>query len=286
MTTPKILAMIYSKLLTTLYGLRFGPPVETPEAEAAALVLIADGVGGFELTSFGLRHVVGQGGGPELVRAVPWGHGWGRWHADLTNIPNQRAGARAVADRVLAWREAHPDRPAYLVGKSGGTGIAVGALELLPAGSVEAAFLLAAALSPTYDLTRALRAVGREIVAFWSPLDVIILGAGTWLFGTMDRVHSVGAGLVGFRPPDDLDAAGRALYAAKLRQVRWTPEMVASGHLGGHAGTDNPAFLRRYILPLLRAGAANPAPEPPRGSSPPPAASINPSVGATTPGPP
>ena len=54
--------MIYSKLLTTLYGLRFGPPVAVPEADAEALVLIADGVGGFDLTSYGLRHVVGQGG--------------------------------------------------------------------------------------------------------------------------------------------------------------------------------------------------------------------------------
>lgn len=275
--------MLYSKLLTTLYGLRFGPPAEVPEAAAEALVLIADGVGGFDLTSYGLRHVVGRRGGPQLVQPVAWGHGWGRWHADLSNVANQRAGARAVAERVLAWRAAHPDRPAFLVGKSGGTGIIVMALEELPEGSVEAAFLLASALSPAYDLTRALRAVGREMVAFWSPLDVIILGAGTWLFGTMDRVHTVGAGLVGFRPPAGLDAAGLDLYRRKLRQVRWSREMMITGNLGGHAGTDHPAFLRRYVVPLLRAGAANPAAEAPRGSSPPPAAPIRNGVGATSP---
>ena len=266
--------MLYSKLLTSLYQMRYGEPVAVAAADAAALVLIADGVGGFELTSVGLRHVVGQGDGPELVRAVPWGHGWGRWHADLSNVANQRAGARAMADRVRAWREEYPERPAFLVGKSGGTGIVVGALEALPAGAVEAAVLLSAAISPRYDLSRALRAVSREVVVFWSPFDVVILGVGTWLFGTMDRVHSVGAGLVGFRTPPDLDAADSELYRTKLRQVRWTRSMISSGNFGGHAGTDHPAFLRKYVVPLLRKVAADPAAGPPRGSSPLVASSI------------
>ena len=259
--------MLYSKLLTTLYGLRYGEPVAVAEAEAESLVLIADGVGGFDLTSFGLRHVVGQEGGPQLVRPVAWGHGWGRWHADLSNVANQQAGSQAVANAVLAWREAHPDRPAFLVGKSGGTGIVVGALEILPEGAVEAAVLLSAAISPTYDLTRALCAVSREVVVFWSPLDLVILGAGTWLFGTVDRVHTVAAGLVGFQVPAGLDDSGQAQYR-KLRQIRWTTELVASGNLGGHAGTDNPAFLRKYVVPLLRKIPADPAAEAPPESSP------------------
>ena len=279
MTNPdgwaKLIIMLYSKLLTTLYGLRYGEAVEVAEADAEALVLIADGVGGFDLTSFGLRHVVGQMGGPQRVRAVTWGHGWGRWHADLSNVANQRAGSRAVADLVLAWREAYPDRPAFLVGKSGGTGIAVGALEMLPEGSVEAVVLLAAAISPTYDLTRALRAVVREVVVFWSPFDLFILGAGTWLFGTVDRVHTVAAGLVGFQVPANLNDSGQAQYR-KLRQIRWSTELMASGNLGGHAGTDNPAFLRRYVVPLLRKIPAHPDTESPPGSSPSAPSSIRP----------
>ena len=58
------------------------------------------------------------------------------------------------------------------------------ALELLDEETVERAVLLAPALSPRYDLTAAFRAVRREMVVFWSPLDVIILGFGTRLFGT------------------------------------------------------------------------------------------------------
>jgi hypothetical protein len=96
--------------------------------------------------------------------------------------------------------------------------------------------------------------VRREIVVFSSPLDLVILGAGTWLFGTIDRVHSSGAGLVGFAVPgrDEVDAERTGQYR-KLRQVRWRPRMVALGHLGGHFGADHPRFLLEWVVPLLRA---------------------------------
>lgn len=266
--------MIYSKLLTTLYRARFGEPVAVAEADADALILIADGVGGFDLTSFGLRHVAGRDATTLLVRAVSWGHGWGRWWADLSNVADQRRGAEKLAGEVQTWVARHPDRPVFLVGKSGGTAIVAGALERLPEGSVASALLLASALSPGYDLSTALRAVRGELVAFWSPYDVLILGVGTLLFGTMDRVRSVGAGLVGFRVPQALDDDGRRRYAERLRQVRWGRAMIRVGNLGGHAGTDNPAFLRRYVVPLLRHDAANPSPEASPGSSGPIPSSI------------
>ncbi len=258
--------MLYSKLLTALYRLRYGEPTEVPEGDASALVLIADGVGGFDLSTFGLRHVVGRGRGTQLVRGVAWGHGWGRWHVDLSNVANHRAKSEALANQVMAWRGEHPGAPVFLVGKSGGTGIVVGALEALPEGAVEAVVLLGPALSPGYDLSWALRAVDRELVVFWSPLDLLILGLGTRLFGTIDRVHSVAAGLVGFRVPPGLDDQGKRQYA-KLRQVRWNFAMIPSGYLGGHIGTDSPAFLRKYVLPLLRKGPASPEARPTPGSS-------------------
>ncbi len=108
-------------------------------------------------------------------------------------------------------------------------------------------------VSPRYNLASALRAVRREMVVFWSPLDVLILGAGTRLFGTIDRVKSVSSGLVGFRIPvvDDSDETTTLGYA-KLRQVRWRPVMAATGYFGGHLGPDSPLFLRKYVVPLLR----------------------------------
>ena len=183
-------------------------------------------------------------------------------------MANHRAQAASVVERGprLARRRARR-KPVYLVGKSGGTGIVVGALEGLPEGSVEAAVLLAPALSPDYDLSRALRAVRREMVVFWSPLDVVILGAGTWLFKTVDRVRSVGAGMVGFRPPAGLDEAGGRATPGSGRSAGG-PAMARTGYLGGHVGPDSPAFLRKYVVPLLTGPAAARNVEFPPGSSP------------------
>ena len=243
--------MLYTKLLSTLFRLCYGEPIELPEGAEAGLVLVADGCGGIELCELAMRQVMGERGGRMRVRPVRWSHGFGHWYADLTDVTNHEARSRAIVEQVQDWREHHPSKPVFLVGKSGGTWIVVKALEGLPVSSVEAVVLLAPAISPDYDLTRALRAVGREMVAFWSPLDLIVLGAGTWVFRTADRVRSIGAGLVGFRPPDPLDDEGRALYGSKLRQVRWRAAMASTGYLGGHVGPDSPAFLRKYVVPLL-----------------------------------
>ncbi len=97
---------------------------------------------------------------------------------------------------------------------------------------------------------------------FWSPLDVILLGAGTRLFGTIDRVRCPAAGRASFRTPGGLDGDRAARYG-KLRQVRWSPRMAPTGDLGdlgdlgGHVGPDSPAFLGRYVVPMLH-GASTP----------------------------
>jgi hypothetical protein len=246
--------LLYTTLLKAFYRARFGaPPDLSTGGEGGGLVLVADGCGGLDLCGTGLRYVMGAMELPYLVKVVPWGHGFGRWHADLTNAANRDLRAREIADAVIAHRGEDPSAAVFLVGKSGGTGLVVKALEHLPDDAVEAAVLLSPALSPTYDLARALRAVRREMVVFWSPLDLIVLGAGTRIFGTIDRIKTVSAGMVGFRPPGAGDAEDRASYR-KLRQVRWRPEMAATGYLGGHVGPDNPAFLRKYVVPLLRIG--------------------------------
>jgi hypothetical protein len=225
---------------------------EEPQAPRG-LVIVADGVGGLDLCGIALRYALRAEKQPHAVEFVPWGHGRGRWLADLTNVANRDNHAQLVAQNVRRSKIERPLDPIYLVAKSGGSGVVVKALELLDAQQVERVVMLAPALSPSYDLSNALRAVRREMVVFWSPLDVIILGAGTRVFGTIDRVKTASAGLVGFRVPavgKSNDNIGREYD--KLRQVRWQPRMAASGYLGGHFGPDNPLFLRRYVVPLLR----------------------------------
>lgn len=245
MILTQILGAFYDKLL----GPPPGPPGEPDREAGGGLVVVADGIGGLDLCGTSLLRVAPAAGLPHSVSIHRWGHGVGRWHADLTRIDHHRRMSAALVETVGSFRGQHPDAPVYLIGKSGGTGIVTWALEQLPAESVERAVLLAPALSPGYDLSRALRAVRRELVVFHSPLDLVLLGAGTSLFKTIDRVRGVGAGLVGFKTPDDPQA--RSLYQEKLKQIRWSPAMIRDGYLGGHLGVDTPGFLRRHVVPLL-----------------------------------
>ncbi|WP_250847072.1 serine aminopeptidase domain-containing protein [Aquisphaera insulae] len=239
-------------LLRRVLRLRGRPRDDSTAADPGpprGLVIGIGGVGGLDFCGPALRHVLAESGLPYALRIFPWGHGFGRWYADLSRVADRDAKAALLADTVRKFRADRPGEPVFLVAKSGGTAVAVRAMELLPRDSVETAILLAPALSPGYDLTSALDAVAREMVVFWSPLDLIILGAGTALFGTADRVRGASAGLVGFRSP----SAGPY---PRLRQVRWTPGMASTGNLGGHVGPDSPVFLRKYIVPLLRPAPA------------------------------
>jgi Serine aminopeptidase, S33 len=229
---------------------------EVADSRRRGLVLVAGGVGGFDLCGTALRYVLAGEGLNYAIHVFPWGHGFGRWFADLTNVSNRDLKAALLADQVRRFRARQPEDPVFLIAKSGGSGVVVKALEQLEENSVERAVLLAPALSPGYDLTTALHAVSSEMVVFWSPLDLFIAGAGTRVFGTVDRVWTASAGLVGFRSPPPLPDSGSHHdgHYAKLRQVRWAPRMAASGYLGGHLGPDSPVFLKNYVVPLLRTG--------------------------------
>ncbi|AMV40407.1 serine aminopeptidase domain-containing protein [Planctomyces sp. SH-PL62] len=233
--------------------------ITDPATPCEGLVLVADGIGGFDLCGKALSRCVRRAGLAYTTWIVRWGHGVGRWYADLTNAADCAARAGDVAETVRLFHDQRPDVPIFLVGKSGGCAVMVQALERLDAPLVERVVLLAPALSPGYDLTRALGRVRREAVVFWSPLDVFFLGLGTGVFGTSDRVRGRGAGLVGFRPPGPTDAPHRVEAYRKLRQVRWSPKMSSTGYFGGHLGPDSPRFLSKYVVPLLRIEGAEDA---------------------------
>jgi pimeloyl-ACP methyl ester carboxylesterase len=242
--------MLYTAFVKHLFRAAYGKIVPLPPGPDWRLAIVADGVGGLDLCGTVLRHEAAARGLPLDVRIQSWGHGFGRWHADLTNVSNRDSNAAAVAAEVSTFRATKPNVPVFLVGKSGGTGVIVKALEQLPEGSVDRAILLAPALSPTYDLSRALAAIQREIVVFWSPLDLIVLGLGTRIFGTIDRARTVSAGLVGFQPPGASGEPPPAAYS-KLRQVKWGMRMASTMYWGGHIGPDSPWFIRKYVIPLL-----------------------------------
>jgi hypothetical protein len=120
----------------------------------------------------------------------------------------------------------------------------------LPPDSVERMVLLAPAVSATYDLRPALASCRRGVDVFYSGRDWAALGIGTALVGTADRRWSAAAGRVGFRPV--ADCPGDQALFARLRQHPWHPCVTWAGNAGGHYGGYQPAFLRAYVLPLLR----------------------------------
>ncbi|MFO0967680.1 MAG: alpha/beta hydrolase [Gemmataceae bacterium] len=243
--------------LMAIWTLAYGPltarsePSRRAEEEPDAIVVVIGGVGGLDILSWSVEQVLSKASLKYQMREYVWTHGWGQILRDLQDQRHMEAKARDLALLVRQLQARYPGKPIYFLAKSGGTGLALRAAELLPESTLERIVLLSAAVSPQYDLSGALRATRREIVSFHSSYDQFILNWGTSQFGTMDRVYGPSAGLHGFRLPGDADASTRDLYR-RLVQVPWRPRMLAEWHTGGHAGNGFPAFLQAEVLPWLR----------------------------------
>jgi len=246
----------------------------------AGLIINLSGIGGYDWFPRWTRIGLDQAGVPGASVIYHWSVGpLGLWLTDVVAHGRNRAVAADLAATIAVYRRWMPGRPVTLIGHSGGAAIAAWALESMPDGCyVDTTILLAPALSPRYNLSRALARVSGRAYAAHSWLDLGLMGLGMIVFGGLDRRHGPGAGLVGFRPPRDAaeaggdadaaqDATGAAIRAAreagraaraadraayaKLRQIRWHPRMIRDGHLGGHIGWTSIRFARRVLAPIL-----------------------------------
>jgi pimeloyl-ACP methyl ester carboxylesterase len=216
-------------------------------SEKEGIVFILDGAGASGFTPLVLKRSLAEL--PYEVQTFRWGTGYMRIISDLTNRENIQRKSDELTHSIQQYKIKNETHRIYVIAKSAGTVVALRALSQLPEHTVEKAILLSPAVSPQFPLSDALRAVRHELVSFWSPIDLFFLGFGTSVFGTADGVHTRGAGLVGFRIPED-GAATEAEYS-KLRQIKWDPSMIKLMHLGDHSGNSMPPFVRRHIVPLL-----------------------------------
>ena len=226
----------------------------TPARYGRGLVIVLPGIESQSFLNHGIVWGLSDGGWQGAIEIDDWTtscklffvyhlRGWRR---------NMRQ-AQRIALRIVAYQSEFPGRPVHLVGHSGGGALAILALEALPADrQVTSAILLAPAIAPGYPLTIALQRTERGIWNFWSPLDVIFLGAGTLLLGTIDGRLRPSSGMIGFREPAGLSEADRQLYRQKLHQRAYASRMARTFNFGGHFGCVNRVFVESWIAPLVK----------------------------------
>jgi hypothetical protein len=173
--------------------------------------------------------------------------------------------ARKIAGILAQRRAADPAGKLLLTSHSGGGGLAIWALEDLPPGvMVDDALLMSPALSPTYDLSRALSHVSGHLYVFSSLADLFVLGTGTRVFGTIDGVKTDAAGRVGFIQPATADPQ----QYKKLISEPYDPSWMKYNDFGDHIGGMTRLFSRNVLAPLLLSGKLPPVSMPTTAPTP------------------
>jgi pimeloyl-ACP methyl ester carboxylesterase len=184
---------------------------------------------------------------PYAIEIHDWTAGWLRLFRNLRSNKLHAAAAEQLLQKILEYQGHWPQRPVYLIGHSGGCGMAFETLGILPAGtSIMGTVLLGAAVSRRYDYRPALAHVQRAIWNFFSPGDVFCLGLFLLCAGTMDGRNSCGAGLLGFRHRELTMEE-----TAKFQEMPFQSRYLLDGHFAGHFGFTAPRFIRNHVAPLI-----------------------------------
>lgn len=234
---------------------RPGPATAGPATAPAvdfshAWLLHLPGIGGELPVDHDLVDGLKEGGwkGPLTI------YDWTENDPGLDALRNHKRNIREagkIADMIETRVRKDPKVRIIVTSHSGGTGLAVWALEKLPDDvQVQDLLLLASALSPGYDLSHALKHVRGHAYVFYSQGDAVVLGTGTKMFGTIDGVRSQAAGLVGFEVPKGAD---RALYR-KLVQKPYDQGWEVYGHFGNHIGCMSESFADHVLAPIVIEG--------------------------------
>ena len=187
------------------------------------------------------RGLINAGIAPS-VQIVQW-VGVRRGLPALGDIVENKRQAKQLAAQITDIYRQDPRTPIILTSHSGGTGVAVWALEDLPDDvRVDTLVMIASALSPGYDLSHALAHV-RQAVSLNSVHDNLLLDVGTRTFGTIDRQKVSAAGYAGFVMPRTADAS----QYEKLTQHAYDPAWVQYGNYGDHVGPMTVPFTREVI---------------------------------------
>jgi hypothetical protein len=225
-------------------------PAASPATRPAPVLVHLPGIAGEMRIDHELINGLTDAGVSHDCRILDW-TGNDRGVPALTNVERHTEKSAKLAAYIVNLAKQSPGMPIILTAHSAGTGDAVQALEQLPDGeTIQNLVLLASALSPDYDLSRALRHVAGHAYSLHSPYDNLVLSVGTRTFGTYDRVWTDAAGFCGFRQPPDAD---KAAYA-RLTQLPYDPAWAKIGNGGDHIGPTNRRFARDVLGRLVLTG--------------------------------
>lgn len=221
------------------------------------LILVLPGIEGPGPLSSSILDGLIDAGADQAVIVYRWGRPVpvaGMVMNEVDFVGNHAAGKR-LAKYIEKYQDRHPGQPVYLIGHSGGGGVAVFAAESLSKDhAVDRIVLLSPSISADYNLDKALRHTRGGIVNFWSPNDVGVLVLGTSLLGNVDGGHGPAAGAIGFKSDED------SLERSGLHQVEWNPAMEGSGNYGGHTDSAGREFVTSYVAPWILSGYASRGP--------------------------
>lgn len=216
----------------------------TPDRLEKGLVIVLPGIEGKGALSRDIRDGLVAAGVDQALKMRSWGL---IPLLKQMDIIGSRLAGMDIAKEIVAYQDKYPGRPVYVVGHSGGGGIAVFVAEEMPEGrQVDGLILLSASISSAYNLTKALKNCKNGIVNFYDRSDGGLLGLGMILAGGIAGIHGPAAGLIGFDKPRENASDEKKLAYEKLFSMEITGDMTM-GNSSAHFGTARVDFVTIYV---------------------------------------
>jgi hypothetical protein len=215
----------------------------TAEKKQHGIIYILPGIQGVDSHYTNIRDGLIGSGINCAIKIHPWGCQIPGINlmVNETDVTGDREWGGKIAQEIMMYQREYPGRPVYIIGQSGGAGVAVFTAEHLADGgaAIQGLVLLDGSVSSVYDLSTALRACQKGIVNFYNPDDVVLLQAGTAMWGNVDGGHGDSAGRVGF--------SGNF---GRLYQVEISKDMI-DDFADPHFADCSKAFSAQYISPWI-----------------------------------
>jgi pimeloyl-ACP methyl ester carboxylesterase len=204
------------------------------------LVIILPGIEGESNLNRDIRRGLAMAGIDYALPIYHWGRpipGLGMILNQMDFVGNRLAGVR-IAKTIEQYQQEHPGKPVFVVGHSGGGGVAVFAAEGMSEGKqIDGLILLSASIWAGYDLTKALDRCKYGIVNFYNEGDVGLLAIGTTITSNVDGMRGPSAGLNGF------DKANRKLYQVNIAHYAYGSD--------AHTAATQPRFVSAHVAPWI-----------------------------------